>query len=117
MTKRRDWAKAKFQNQTAGAVPRLADADMADESKHRDWWHSKSKKQKAKSIASFRDQIAPLARLGSAKRPEQVAKQMISPRIRNLLATAEAARRKRERIIEELERANNAKPRGSKSRS
>jgi len=100
MSKRRDWAKAKFESETAGGTWRMADPDMIEEPQHQEWWRGKSEAEKAKSTATLQSTLAEAIARGrpvTAKRPREVVSALISPKIKALLAEADAAHRRRER--------------------
>lgn len=114
MARSRNWDKAKFESQTAGAVWRLADADMIEEPKHQEWWRGKSHEEKAKSSAKVQIELAEAfarGRPSGEKRPKEVVSALISPKIKALLAQADAAQRRRE------QRARKISQGGSKAKT
>jgi|HubBroStandDraft_1064217.scaffolds.fasta_scaffold1297556_1 hypothetical protein len=108
MSWRLDWNKAKS-DKLKGLPSEPADVDMVHEPEHQDWWLGKSRKQRAASKAALEKQMAEaFGRDGPVvvNPPTNV----ISPKIRALLAELEAARRRRE------QRFNDRLRRGKKPR-
>ncbi len=119
MTKRMDWEKAQFDSRFAGAAFEPADPDMNHEPEHQEWWGEKSAREKREARERVERELAEAFKRGrpeAQQRPKEVISALISPKVKALLAEANAAQRRREKREQKIAKGG-ARPKGSKKRS